>query len=255
MALFLRTFILVCILMPLVVVLVLVSSIFLRPKPVSGSGLVTFWFDDAWASQYTSGVIQLMDKEGWVGAISVPTGLISTRNYMTWDQLRKLQAKGWETTSHSVTHICDPKKYDDKTTAYELLESKRALESRKFRADYFVIPCGYNSRILPNVVAFARKNYLAYRRAGEQINPLPVVDPYDLTTFTVTDMTSEEDVKKWVSEAVRKKGWLILEFHQIDGRKLRYNVSVEMFKKILVIVKDSKLPVVLPTQALQVKKN
>ncbi|MGB6976674.1 MAG: polysaccharide deacetylase family protein [Gammaproteobacteria bacterium] len=218
-----------------------------RPK----TGLITLWFDDAWLSQYTSGAIQLMNKAGFVGAMSVPTGLVGDPEFMTWDQLRALQANGWETTSHSVTHICDPSAYNAETTAYELLHSKAQLESQGLRTDYFVMPCGYNQYVVPEVVAFAKQHYLLYRRAGEEINSLPVQDPYNVTSFAVTDVTTEDDVRKWVNAASQQKGWLILVFHQIDNRKLRYNIDINMFENILTIVKNSGLPVVLPNQVLQ----
>lgn len=236
----------------------LTSKNALSPSPIKtfnwrGNGLVTFWFDDAFESQYTSGVAQLMAKQGWVGAMSVSTGLLCHSAYMTWDQLRELQNQGWEIVSHGVSHECDLTKYTPETTAYEFVESKKTLKSKKFRADHFAIPCGFNQRVLPIAVAMAKKQYASYRYAGDQINPLPVLDRYNLASFAVTDTTTQAEVKAWLNEAAEKKGWLILVFHQIDSRKLRYNVSVEMFKKILMLVKHSELPVVLPTQALQVK--
>jgi hypothetical protein len=215
------------------------------------TGLITLWFDDVWLSQYTSGAIHLMDEKGFVGALSVPTGLIGNPEFMSWDQIRTLQAKGWETTSHSVSHICDPAKYDAQTTAYELLHAQEQLKSQGLRADNFVMPCGYSQYVLPNVVAFARLRYLSYRRAGEEVNLLPLKNPYNLKSFSVTTTTTLNDIKKWVSITSQHKAWLILVFHQIDGLKLRYDVDINKFNNILLIVKKSGLAVVLPSEVLQ----
>jgi hypothetical protein len=214
-------------------------------------GAITIWFDDIWHSQYASGTVQLMDKAGFVGALSVPTGFVGDPAFMNWDQLRELQAKGWETVSHTVSHFCAPRKYDTKTAAYELTHAKAQLESQGLHTENFVMPCGYNTGIVPHVVSVAKRLYLSYRAAGEKINPLPVRDPYNLTSFSVMDTTREEDIRNWVNAAIKQKGWLILVFHQVDNRKLRYDVSIDQFTNLLTIVKNSGLPVVLPSQVLQ----
>ena len=225
------------------------------PPPIpqlmwKGTGLVTIWFDDAYVSQGSTEVVEAMDKNGFVGAISVATGSVCKVGIMSWAQLRRLQEKGWEITSHSVSHYCDISKYNAKTIPYELLQSKSELQARGLRATNFVIPCGYNEHVLPNVWHFAKQHYLSYRKAGEQINPLPLRDAYTLTSFSISYSTPDSDIRNWIHKAVKEKAWIILAFHQIDELKYNYHTDGDKFKKILGMIKTSGLHVVLPTQVL-----
>lgn len=219
----------------------------------SGSGLITITFDDAFISQGSPEVVKYLDDNGMPASLSVPTGLVCTRGYMSWNEILALQDKGWEITSHSVSHFCKKYKYTKQNIPIEVLQAKHDLNQRGLRADNFVIPCGFNQRILPDVYSLAKKNYRSYRRAGEKINPLPVLDPYDLTSYGVSYDTTNTQVQQWIDEAVSKKGWLIIVFHQIDDYKIDYHATFAQFKEIITLVKKSGLPVVLPDQVLDIK--
>lgn len=82
-------------------------------------GLITLFFDDAYTSQASDKVMKLMDENGFFGAIAVPTGFICKTSYLSWDALHTLQNKGWEITSHTVSHYCDPSKYNANTTVVD----------------------------------------------------------------------------------------------------------------------------------------
>lgn len=225
-----------------------------------GTGLITLWFDDAWTTQFTV-ALPMMEKAGFKGAVSVAIQFICTSEFMNWDQLRMLQAKGWETTAHSVTHNCDLHYYTPKNMEYELSESKRLIEARGLRADHFVMPCGYSQYDIdhskdgfrPQITLVAKEYFGSYRTTdGVYLNIFPVIHPYALQAFEPRNDTQEEQIKKLVQEAVSEKRWLILVFHQIDESHRPFAVSPMQFQHILDIVKASGLPVVLPTQALSI---
>ena len=73
-----------------------------------------------------------------------------------------------------------------------------------------------------------------------------------------TDPTLDDEIKKMVQVASHKKSWLILVFHQVgDDEKSvvsdeKFFVSTAQVQRILNIVKNSGLPVILPTQALMI---
>lgn len=225
-----------------------IATFLLHRQP---TGMVTFWFDDNWLSPYTCGAINLLDDEHYPAALAVTTDFVGQPNYLSWQQIHHLHKNGWEITSHSSSHLCDPALYQDENIIkHELLDSKTQLELQGFQIEQFVIPCGFNTKIVPNVVNFAKKYYLSYREAEEQINPLPIIDPYDIKSFSVTNTTTEHDIKQWFSEAKKQHGWLIIVFHQIDDSHTTYAITLDMFKKILAITKKEKLPVVLPKEAL-----
>jgi peptidoglycan/xylan/chitin deacetylase (PgdA/CDA1 family) len=226
------------------------------------TGVITLWFDDAWLSQFTTAA-PMMEKFGFKGALAIALKFICKPYFMTWGEARTLQSKGWEITSHSVTHNCNLSYYNAQTIQKELLESKQAIMAQGLRADQFVMPCGYDRGDIaryaavhhpyPSIVAAAAKYYSSYRTtSSDQINPLPALDRYNLYGYEPDNATTEEEVKQYVRRAAAQKGWLIFVFHQIDDSHRTYAVTADQFNKILEIIKASGLPVVLPTQALAI---
>jgi hypothetical protein len=53
-----------------------------------GTGLVTFWFDDAWLSQYTV-AFPLLEKYRVKAALSVATKMVGLEKYMSWAQIKR----------------------------------------------------------------------------------------------------------------------------------------------------------------------
>lgn len=83
---------------------------------------------------------------------------------------------------------------------------------------------------------------------------MPVLLPYELSAFEPGDATSDDEIKQMIEKTAKQKGWLILVFHQLDDTHRPFAVSADQFKRIIQMIKDSGLPVVLPTQALAVDK-
>lgn len=238
------------------------------PPPIQsftwqGTGLITLWFDDAWISQYTV-AFPIMEKAGFKGAVAVAINFLCKIQFMTWDQVRILQNHGWETTAHTISHICDLHYYTTDTTKYELLGSKQALMAHGLRADNFVMPCGYSRDQIasffvgqhPPIVETAEKYFASYRSTkSERINSLPVIDAYNLKAFQMRNTTTDQEIQDAINTAKAQKGWLILVFHQIDDSHRPLSIPTDKFQKILDMVKASGLPVVLPSQALAIKSN
>jgi peptidoglycan/xylan/chitin deacetylase (PgdA/CDA1 family) len=221
----------------------------LPPINYQNTGLVTFWFDDAYLTQYTSAFPKLQEK-GFVAAEAVPIKAVGTNNYMNWMQLKKLQVNGWEITSHTRTHDCEPSKLNAEGLKSELLGAKQDLESQGLRADSFVTPCGIGSEA---ELEEAKKVYSSLRTTDDGLNSIPVEDPYHLKTHEVRVDTSLDEIQEWVSEAKDKHGWLILMFHKVDDSGEKFSVSPDNFSKILDMVDGSSLPVVLPTPVIEIK--
>lgn len=213
------------------------------------TGLVTFWFDDAWLSQYEVG-LPVLSKHDFVGAVAVPTHLIEYEAYMKWNQVQRLQFKGWEVTSHTRTHICDWTLVDKETVYEEIKLSQVDLWKHGLRADHFVAPCGASGDTLDLV----KETYASSRTVHPGLNPLPVTDPYALKAHTIRLETTADDVAMWLDQAKREKSWLILMYHQIDDSETQYSATPETFEKMVEKVVESGLPVVLPSQALSVTK-
>jgi hypothetical protein len=215
----------------------------------NGRGLITLWFDDAWDTQYSAGYPE-MTARNLSGALAVPTKAIGTDNYMGWAQVRLLQSKGWEVTSHSQTHDCNLKDLTIKFEDKELSGSKADLQRHGIIADNYVPPCGAINNAVTNET---KMYYSSLRTSYAGLNSLPISDPYNLKVHTLTRDTSIEEVNSWISEAKNDKSWLILVFHQINDDTTQYGINKGMLTNTLDAVKASDLSVVLPSQALQIQ--
>lgn len=226
------------------------------------TGLITLWFDDGWLTQYTT-AFPIMKEKGLVGAVAIATKFVCKAAFVTWDNLHTMQNDGWEMTAHTISHSCDLSYYNKGTTVYELAGSKKIIEDHGLRADNFVMPCGYGEMEInalygtapdaPPIISVAKEYFKSYRTGTSlRLNPIPVVDNYNLKALQLRSTTTLQDVKDAIANARKDKSWLILVFHQIDNSQRIYSIPENEFIQVLDLVKASGLPVVLPTQALDI---
>jgi hypothetical protein len=190
-----------------------------------------------------------MKEMGWVGALAVPTQLVGYDAYMSWAQVKKLAFEGWEITAHSRHHECDQQDLSEEVVRSEVVGSKEDLEQMGIEVSSYVLPCGTVSE---ETVAEVKRWYLSMRTSEGGMNALPVEKPYELRAYAVTPMTGVSEVKEWLAGAKRTRSWLVLMFHQVDDGGDEYSVDPVRFRQITEAVKESKLPVVKPSQALGV---
>lgn len=225
-----------------------------RPQFVwNGGGVVTLWFDDILESQYTIAA-PMLRKAGMVGAIAATTGFACGSGFMNWDQVRQLQAEGWEISDHSIHHYCDINAYTPAVIQDEVVKSKEILENKGFYVPQFVMPCGPEASKVPSVMSVVVQNYGSYRNAGNvgsDVNSLPVSNPYNIVALTLRSDTTQQEVKKWLNEAKAQKGWVILSMHRIDAND-EYAITTKMLQAIIDMIKDSGLQVALPQEVLQI---
>lgn len=220
-----------------------------QPLTWSHGALVTLWFDDAWSTQYNP-AFSMMEKFNFTGALAVPTHAVGTDGYMNWAQIKGMQHKGWEITSHSQSHNCKPEDLTSQFEDRELKGAKYDLNSHGIYADNYVAPCG---TITPGAISAAKQYYSSFRTSTDGTNALPIKNPYDLKVRTVFRDTTLEDVNGWINEAKDHDVWLILVFHQIDDGTSDYGTNEGLLEQSLNAVKASRIPVVLPNQVLQMK--
>lgn len=95
----------------------------LPPKPV----VITF--DDGYVDLYFN-AFGILRKYGFRAVAFIPTGLIGTKYYASWEQLTEMQASGLLSfESHSVSHANLPSLSKDRLVS-ELIESKKTLEAK-----------------------------------------------------------------------------------------------------------------------------
>jgi hypothetical protein len=216
-----------------------------------GNALISLWFDDAWTSQFTIAYPK-MDDLGFTGSIAIPTKSLGTTGYMSWAQLERLAYARWEIDSHTRSHTCDIKGLSSDTATSEIVGSKQDLESFGYSPLWFVSPCGVDSPLWKDTV---KNHYLGFRGVENGLNPLPMTDTYRVHAKMADPSTTIENVNSWIEEAKSTKSWLIIVFHQIDTSNSQYSVTPDTFSKMMDAVKESKVPVVLPDQVLQLVVN
>ena len=146
---------------------------------------------------------------------------------LTWDDLRNYGSRGYEISSHSITHASMPG-LDSVNIQYELEKSKEEIRD-KMGAKYTFsseVPYGYENE---RVMKIAYKIYPALRnrmpepwlkeidRASKQ-TPGTTNKDYIQWQRGATTKTPLSLMQSWVDTAVAKNNtWLVLVFHGVDN--------------------------------------
>jgi peptidoglycan/xylan/chitin deacetylase (PgdA/CDA1 family) len=211
-----------------------------------GEALLTLWFDDGWSTQYSQAFL-LLEKYNLTAALAVPTRLIGYPDYMSWAQVKKLQANGWEITAHTRNHDCAMDTADFSHQREEIVGGLEDLQIQNIFAPNYVSPCGI---VNESMLQLVKENFNSYRTSGSGVNPLPVADKYNLLVRTIEVSTTVGDVHTWIKEAQDSSSWLIIVFHQIDDKKGEFSTTPQLYTQMVQAVLDSEIQVVLPSQAL-----
>lgn len=207
-------------------------------------GLVTITFDDGFASVYAEAKLR-MDKYGFPGVAYVITDLVGAPGRMSIQQLKDLQAAGWDIASHTKTHaylVGD--KPDADQIRGELEGSKRWLAVYGFQrgAQHFSSPGGeFNSKILDEI----KKHFVSHRTIMEEKESYPPADPYMLKARNIINTTPVAHVQKWVDEAAANKEWLILIFHNVnEPADIETKIAPQTFQAIIDYIAAADVDVV-----------
>jgi peptidoglycan/xylan/chitin deacetylase (PgdA/CDA1 family) len=114
---------------------------------------VVITFDDGYEDNYTN-AYPILKKYGYNATVFAVTSYISSKGYMSWDQLQELEDKGWQIEGHTVNHPHLGKdKLSNTDLKRELREAKDILEKRFGRSvRFFAYPYGdYNTDIVGEV--------------------------------------------------------------------------------------------------------
>lgn len=156
---------------------------FLNYKTAIPSKSVIITLDDGYQSIYEF-AYPLLERYGYTATLFIYTDFIeASRNALTWNQLRKLKAAGFEIASHSISHADLTKKlpYENDQTYWsriteEFINSKKIID-RELNQDtqFFAYPYGnYNQQILDLFPKAGYKLGLTIRNGGNSFlaNPL-----------------------------------------------------------------------------------
>jgi len=149
------------------------------------------------------------------------------RDVLTWDELRALAEKGYEFSSHTVTH---PRLavLDEANLVYELDKSREEILDHLGPKHTFTVECPYGTED-ERVMKYALARYPASRNRlpepfleeinrGSDRDPAASTQEYVQWQRGVLTKTPMTQMKSWIETvAAHDNMWLVLVFHGVDG--------------------------------------
>jgi peptidoglycan/xylan/chitin deacetylase (PgdA/CDA1 family) len=218
--------------------------------PEQKGGRVVIIFDDGWSS--TLRAAEIMRKYGIEGVVSVISGDVYKKAYMTVDQLKKLQNYyHWDLVNHSFYHKNSVLYYYNSNKLADL--EKDILDGFQFLSKYginsnpnwFIYPDGMNNESVKKIV----KKYYTFARGTQDVpESMPFADPYSVKVFSsYSDRSNNKDIENAVSDAKKFNLTLFLMFHKLTDKTsgmefTEYNAKD--FEEVIGKIKQSGIKVV-----------
>lgn len=175
---------------------------------------VVFIFDDGWESVYLKAG-GIMEKYGYKASISVIPSLVGEKEYMSYEQLSRLQLKGWDLLNHSYSH--EEKAYDNPDKL--LADFNKAREWMKNRymgkcSDMLIIPYGEINPYLINCLKVA-----GYRNVRTSDNIIILdknkIEYFPVTTVNLLTNVSPGKVKDILAQSFEEPKTILFILHKI----------------------------------------
>ena len=231
------------------------NALVANPTPTAK---VSFTFDDGLASSQTQAQPTLA-KYGLTGTSYVTTkciGMTTVPNncradtdarYMSWTQVKQLQAAGWEIGAHTQTHPLlassdpaagQPNQLTPAQVSAELAGSKADFAAQGLNVTAFASPYGdYSNATLAQIAQY----YTSHRGFADQNANIWPYNDYLLNNMPVQVGVTVAQVKAKIDTAIARKEWLILTFHDIAVNPSRnpddYQYSTAELDQIAAYVK------------------
>lgn len=174
--------------------------------------IVSLTFDDGDADNFAPAA--LLKENGLRATWYIPSGLIGTTGYMTWEQLRALQEAGHEIGGHSLDHM-HIDGLDAQALRHEVCDDRQALQAGGFEVVSFAYPFGGYDEAAREMVRDC--GYTSARTIGAGPEDIPPLDAFLLRAYPyIVRDTSFSKLQRYVA-GVRNEGggWLILIFHHV----------------------------------------
>ncbi len=173
---------------------------------------VSLTFDDGDADNFA--ILPVLQQYSLHATFYIPSGLVGKPNYMTWDQLKALQAAGNEIGGHSYDHM----KLGGLSAAqlqHEICDDRQNLVDHGFSPVSFAYPFGnYDA----SVEAMVRQcGYAGARTIADGPQRFPLRDAFAVRAmpYVVSD-TDLPKIQRYVTVS-RSEGadWVVLIFHHV----------------------------------------
>lgn len=164
---------------------------FLHPSAISGHSII-LTFDDGYEDAYTQ-AFPLLEKYKLSGVFYLIIDKVGTPGYLSWDEIRTMQAAGMIFGSHTLSHP-DLTKANDVRMAQEIVQSKKLIEQNLGTTiDSFCYPSGKYDQAVEDAVRTA-----GYATALTTVPGIarPGDDPYALKRLRVINTSDISQILK-----------------------------------------------------------
>ncbi len=204
-----------------------------RPaEPRLGAPLISFSFDDAPVSAFTTGA-RVLERHGARGTFFVCAGTAGQGGYIGQmgdrADILHAQATGHEIACHTYSHL-DCGRADARSATADVARNDRTLEAWGLpRPATFAYPYGDvgapAKRMLAKRFTLARALHHDVIEGGTDLAQAPAVG--------VEDADGEALARHWMDQAVRRKAWLILFTHGVADELTPYGCTTAVFERLV----------------------
>ena len=208
----------------------------------SPHALVTFVIDDGALADYTVKK-PIFDVHRAVAVAAI----ISTRRSLSDDQLREMEAAGWEIANHSRTHP-DLATLPGSEVENEVAGAQADLAARGFKVNVFVYPYGRSNALVHGI---ASRYHRATVRVGGGLNHWQRGAGVDLgrynfgTQYARPGQNTLTFYESKVDSAGKNSEWLIYMVHQLLG------ADAQNLGDLLDYIHAQGIPIVTVTEGLR----
>jgi peptidoglycan/xylan/chitin deacetylase (PgdA/CDA1 family) len=207
---------------------------------------ISLSFDDGWSSQYVAAKL-ILNKHNIKGTFYIITKFLESDDtkYMKSWQVKDLYCDGHEIGSHTVSH---PNLYYSFIwNGIEVFESKKNLRELRVQVESFCYPFGRHNWFIRQLVKYA--GYKNARTTYEKFNNPLYLSHYRIFGKSITKSTSIDEVTYWIEQAVNKKLWLVLVFHDIQDYPWKYGCTPRFLDQICQFLLSKNEIRVVPVSA------
>lgn len=200
------------------------------PSPVLKPVIVSLTFDDGDADNFA--LLPVLQQYGLHATFYIPSGLVGKPGFMTWDQLKALQAAGNEIGGHSYDHRMLGG-LDAAQLQHEICDDRQNLIEHGISPVSFAYPFGNYDQGVHDVVR--QCGYAGARTisGGPQRFPLP--DPYAVRAmpYVVSD-TDLPKLQRYVNLSRNEgAGWVVMIFHHVCEACDYYAVRPDILDQLI----------------------
>lgn len=224
-----------------------------NPTGIFTTGAITLRFDDGTLSQYQN-VIPKLNSLGIKGTFYIVTRQKADDGfpgYMSLEQIRNVYNAGHEIGAHTQTH----------KSLTQLTQSQQIQEIAGSRNDLigwglgsiksFAYPLGnYNDSIITLVKNAGFSNAAATNNGTSN----PTISRYEISRNDLIVNNSFAQYKIWIDDAIAKKEWLVLNFHEVNNSGLSTSVTPATFNQVVDYIVSKNIPIITISEGAEYLK-